>query len=79
MTTHAIELIDPIHAAHSLITPFQLSGVTHSFDVHSPSIAEYENEKISKIHFTAEEPPWDPSTNEIFRKRNSHVRSSRSN
>ena len=29
-----------------------------------PSVAEYENDDIPKIHLTAEEPPWDPSTNE---------------
>ena len=30
----------------------------------SPNLAEYENEDIPKIHLTAEESPWDPSTNE---------------
>ena len=32
--------------------------------MYPPSEAEYENEDIPKIHLTAEEPPWDPSTNE---------------
>ena len=38
--------------------------MTSYFDVYSLSVAEYENEEISKIHLTAEEPPLDPSTNE---------------
>ena len=62
--THAIELVDPFHAVHPLIIPFQLSSVTSYFDVYSPSVAEYEDDNIPKIHLTAEEPPWDPLTNE---------------
>ena len=30
----------------------------------SPSITKYEDEDIPKIHLTAEEPHWDPSTSE---------------
>ena len=63
-TTHAIELVDPFDAAHSLIIPSQLSGVTSYFDVYSPSVTEYEIDDNPKIHLTAEEPLWDPSTNE---------------
>ena len=61
-TTHAIELVDPFNAAHPLIILLQLSGVTSYFDVYSPSIADYENEDILKIHLTMEEPPLDQST-----------------
>ena len=64
MTTHAIGLPDPFNAAHPLIIPLQSSSVTSYFDVYSPSVAQYENEDIPKILLTAEEPPWDPSTNE---------------
>ena len=53
VTTHAIELADPFNAACLLIIPLQLSSVTSYFDVYSPSIAEYENEDILKIHLTA--------------------------
>ena len=56
-TTHAIELVDPFNASHPLIIPSY-------FDVYSPSITEYENDNIPMIHLSAEEPPWDPSTNE---------------
>ena len=63
-TTHAIELVDPFNAAHPLIILLQMSSDTSYFDVYSPSIAEYENDDILKIHLTAEEPPWDLSTNE---------------
>ena len=41
----------------------QLSGITSYIDVHSSSVAEYENEDIPKIHLTAKETPWDPSMN----------------
>ena len=68
VTTHAIELTDPFDAAHILIIPLQLSIVIRYFDVYSPSIAEYENEDIPKIHLTAEESPWDPSTNKYSEK-----------
>ena len=42
--------------------------MTSLLDVYSPSEAEYENEDIPKIHLTAEEPPWDPLTNEYSEK-----------
>ena len=64
MTTHVLELTKAFNAAHPLIILLQLSNGASYFDVHSMSKAEYENEDIPKIHFTAEEPPWDPSTNE---------------
>ena len=60
-TTHALELVDPFDATHPLIIPLQLCGVTSYFDVFSPSIAEYEDEDIPKIHLTAEESSWDLS------------------
>ena len=63
-TTHAIELVNPFDAAHLLIIPLQLSSVTSYFDMYFPSVAEYENEDIPKIHLTVEESPWDPSMNE---------------
>ena len=57
VTTHAIKLPDPFNTAHTFITTLQLSRVTSSFDVHSLSIAECENEDIPRIHLTAEESP----------------------
>ena len=63
-TTHAIELVDPFDTTHLLIILLQLSGISSYFYVYSPSIADYENEDIPKIHLTAEEPPWDSSTSE---------------
>ena len=63
-TTHVIEVVDPFNTAHPLIMLLQLSRVTHYFDVYSPSVAEYENEDISKIHLTVEEPPWNLSKSE---------------
>ena len=49
--------------------PISLGRVTSYFYVYSPSIAKYENEEIPKIHLTAKESPWDPSTNEYSKKR----------
>ena len=43
--------------------------MTSYFGVFSISIAECENEEISKIHQTAEKPLWDPSTNEYSEKK----------
>ena len=67
-TTHAIELVDPFNAAHPLIILIQLSRVTSYIDVYSPGVKKYENDDIPKIHFTAEEPPWDPSINEYSKR-----------
>ena len=64
VTIHAIELVDPLDAAHLLIILLQLSGVTSYFDVNSLNVSEYENEDIPKIHLTAKEFPWDSLTNE---------------
>ena len=66
--THAIELVDPFNTTHQIIIPLQLSGVT-IFYVYSPTIAEYEDEDIPKIHLAAEEPPWDPSTKNTQKER----------
>ena len=77
VTTHAFELTDPLDANHPLIIPLQLSHVTSYFDVYFLSIAEYENEDIPKIHLTAKEPPWDPSTNE-YSEREMNAKSLRS-
>ena len=38
--------------------------------MYSPSIAEFENEDIPKIHLTAKELPWDPSTEEYSESEN---------
>ena len=65
MTTCAIELTDPFNTAHPLIILLWLSRVTSYFDVYSPSIAESGNKDIPIIYLTAEEPPWDPSMNDI--------------
>ena len=64
MTSIDIKEPDPFDAAHLLIILLQLSSVKSYFDVYSPSKAEYENKDTPKIHLTAEEPLWDPSTNE---------------
>ena len=64
LTTHAIQLVDPFEAAHPLIILHQLCTVISYYDVYSPSIADYDNEDIPKIHLIAEEPPQDPSTAE---------------
>ena len=45
------------------MTPLNMHGVTSDFDVHSPSVADYEN---------AKGPLWDPSTNE-YSERESHM------
>ena len=63
-TTYAIELVNSFNTAHPLIIPLQLSGVTSYFNVSSPSFPKYENDDFLKIYLTAEESPWDPSTNE---------------
>ena len=63
-TTYAIELVDPFLAASPLIIPLQLNGITSYINVYSPSVTEYKNDDILKIHVTVEEPPWDQSTNE---------------
>ena len=68
MTSHAVELRDHFDAAHPLIIMLQLTNVTSYFDVHYPSLAEYENEDNTKIHLTAEEHSWDASTNEYSGK-----------
>ena len=59
-TTHAVELVVPFDITHPLIIQLQLSGITSFFDVYSPSVEEYENDDILKIHLTAEGPSWDP-------------------
>ena len=66
VTAHAIQLADPFDATHPLVIQLLLSGVMTFVDVYFPSIVEYENEEVPKIHLTAEEPPWDPSTEEYL-------------
>ena len=72
VTTHENQLTDTFNAAHSLIILLKLSSLTSYFDVYSQSIADYENEEISKIHLTAKEPSWDLSREEYL-ERETHV------
>ena len=58
MTTHDIQVEDPLNAVHLLINYLKLQGVTSYVDVYFPSIEEYENNDMPKIHLTAEELPW---------------------
>ena len=71
-TAHAIELVNPFDTIHPLIMLLQLSRVTSYFDVFSPSVTEYENNDIPKIHFTAKEPPWDPAIS-LYSKKETHM------
>ena len=50
---------------HPVIFLQWLSSVTRYFELHSQSIAEYENEVIPKIHVTAEDLLWYLSTEEF--------------
>ena len=54
VTTHAIQLLDPLNAAHIIIILLQLGFVTSYFDVYYPSVAEYENDDIPKTYLTVE-------------------------
>ena len=55
-TTHAIELVNPFDMeTHYYFATVQF--VTSDFDVYSPSITEYENNDIPKIHLTAKKTP----------------------
>ena len=63
VTTHAIELPDPFDATHIFIIPLQLSSATSYF-------YEYKNEDIPEFLLTAEEPPWEPSTNNYSEREN---------
>ena len=64
VTTHAIQISEAFNASLTLIIVLHLSLVISYFDVYSSSIAAHENKHIPKNHITAEEPPWNPSTNE---------------
>ena len=67
-TTHAIELVNSFNAAHQLVILLQLNSVTSYFDVYSLIVAEYEKGDIPKVHFTADEPPWDSSTSKYIER-----------
>ena len=58
-TTHAIQLVDPLNAAHPHVIPLQKPCVTSYFNVQSSSIAEYEKEELPKIYLTADDPHCD--------------------
>ena len=60
-SNHAKKVPDLLDAAHLLIIPLRLHGVTIYFDVYLPSIADYQYKIKPKIQLTAEEPCWDPS------------------
>ena len=57
---HVSEVSKFLVESHTL----QISDVPSYFGVYSPCIAKYQNDIISNIHLTAEESPWDPSTEE---------------
>ena len=76
VSTDALQVTDYLNAAHPLMISLQLQEITSYFDVHSQSITENDNEDIPKIHFTADKPPWDPSTEE-YSERDSYYRTLR--
>ena len=52
--------------------PLMLQGVTSCFTTRKPSLAEYENDNIPKIHLAAESPDWDPHSPEYSKLESSY-------
>ena len=61
-TTHAIQIENPIDAAHPIIVPLKLNEITSHFQVREPTQEEYEDQNIFKVELMAEATPWDPSS-----------------
>ena len=62
-TTHASGVPDPIDKSNMLYLPLSSSGVTSYFHCRKPTTAEFDNEESHpRIKLTAEEPLWDPGS-----------------
>ncbi len=59
---HTLLVHDPDGFSPPHIILLSLDSVTCNFDARCPSLAEYEDKKISKYHLTSKSPLWDPST-----------------
>ena len=59
-STHALKVEDPSDEEGGMITiTFQFSKVTSYFTLQEPTKAEWEDDLIKRIEFTAEDPVWD--------------------
>ena len=59
--THAIVAEDTLDSDEKLIITLSLKGVTIYYPVWKPSTEQYEDEFITHIIMTGEEPVWEPS------------------
>ena len=59
----AIEVLDPIDKSNMLYLPLSISGVTSYFHCHKSTTSEFDDEESHhRIELTAEEPLWDPGS-----------------
>lgn len=59
-TEHSHAIICDLDTDSPLIIPLALTGVTSTFAVRTPSLAEYNDENNSHVVMTSESPPWEP-------------------
>ena len=64
--THAVVVYDPTDPREPLIISLMLNFVTNYLPVRNTSIREYEDEYISHIITTSENPAWEPSESTFF-------------
>ena len=57
--THAIIVDDPLNPNEPLIILLALKGVTIYFPSRNPKASEYEDESITHIDMTSEDPVWE--------------------
>ena len=68
-TMHYIQIVNHFNAAHSIIIPLKLNGVTSYFDVKKPTWEDHEYQNILKIELVVKAPPYDQSRPEFSRQK----------
>ena len=61
-TTHALTLTDPDDPLQTVTLPLSLRGVISFLNVRTPTVDQFHDQTIPRLHLTSETLTWDPST-----------------
>ncbi len=61
-TMHALTLTDPDNPLQTVTLPLWLQGVISLLNVRTPTVDQFNDQTIPRLHLTSETLTWDPST-----------------
>ncbi len=61
-TTHALTMTDPDYPSQMVTLPLRLRGVILLLNVRIPTVDQFNDQTIPRLHLTSETLTWDPLT-----------------